>query len=87
MGDGDMTPGEMGRAITRIEDSLKSLTQTVQTAIVPISFHGEQIKQITERHEELAKEVKEVTRTSNRIAGGGALLAVLAGLLPWPWKH
>jgi len=54
---------------------------------VMIAVHTNQISQLGGDLKEVEAEVKVTTANANRIAGAGAVLAIVAGLIPWPWKR
>lgn len=93
----DVSIGEIARAVKRLETEFAShrtesrsrfheLTNVMNTALAPISVHTIQIESQQKSIGRLDDDVKAVTKDANRIAGAGAILAVLAGLIPWPWK-
>lgn len=61
-------------------DRLETLTATVATHTTLLAVHEKSI-------DENCEDIKDVTKTANRVSGMGALLAILVGLLPLPWKH
>lgn len=90
--------GEIGRAVERIERALElhknesrnrfhELANSMNTALGPMSAHAIQIDNQQRALARLDDEVKAVTKDANRIAGAGTILAILVGLIPWPWKH
>lgn len=94
----DLSLGEIGRSVTRIEAALvelraevrqrhHTLANSLTVAVAPISVHTIQIESQQKNLERLDEEVKDVTKQANIISGAGAVLAVIAGLIPWPWKH
>ena len=82
----DMTPAEIGRSLTRIEAAVTSLSAQMQSALSPIGVHGKAIENLERRADDVEDDVKTVTKDANRIAGAGAILAILAGIVPWPWR-
>jgi archaellum component FlaC len=71
-----------------------ALREVINVQLGPISAHTIQIEsqqKAIERLDDdmnaLALDVKAVTKDANRIAGAGAILAVLAGVVPWPWRR
>ena len=94
----DLTLGEIGRALVRIEASVSDLradvqqrshklTGELQLALGPIAAHGIQIEHQQKAIEILDRKIDDVTASANKIAGAGAILAFLSSLAPWPWKR
>lgn len=83
----ELTLGEVARSVKRIESAVDGLSRQMQTALGPVSVHTAQIDAIESDMKEMRGEVRDVTATANKVAGVGAVLAVLAGLIPWPWRH
>lgn len=88
----DLTPGEIGRSVARIETALEALREDVKTrhhalndrlnmVLGPISTHTIQIDSQQRAIDRLDLEMKAVTRQSNLAAGVGATVAILASLL------
>lgn len=91
------TIGEIGRGMERLERAFEELTAEVRerhhiianrvdSVVVPVSTLQLRMTSAENNLLRLDTEVKAVTRDANRIAGAGALMAILAGIIPWPWK-
>jgi hypothetical protein len=66
--------------IDRRFERLETLTGIVASHTTLLAVHEKDI-------DENSEDIKTVTQTANRVSGMGALLAILVGLLPLPWKH
>lgn len=89
--------GEIGRSMKRLEVAFAAhqtesrarfheLANKINDALAPISVHGVQIESQQQAIGRLDTDMKAVTKDANRIAGAGAILAIIAGIIPWPWK-
>jgi phage host-nuclease inhibitor protein Gam len=95
----DITIGEIARSVQRIEASIATLQADVQArhhalnnklndTFAPIvNRHTVQIENQQKNLDRLNDDMDDVTKQANRIAGAGAILAVVVGLIPWPWKR
>lgn len=90
----EMTPGEMGRSLARIETNIASLSNQMLGAIAPVS----EMKVKVERCQDdinglgtkltiLNEKVDAVKTRADRASGGVALLAFLSGFLSWLLRH
>lgn len=94
----EMQPGEIQRTLARIEGSVESLrvevrdrhhelANQVNDKLGPISAHGVRIDALERKYDALDGRVDGISTQANKIAGAGALLAVLAGMFSGWWKH
>lgn len=89
----DLTIGEIGRSVARIEATVTHLSNSMQTAIAPVTelkvrvdrCH-EDINGLGAKIEVVNVKVDAVKARADRAAGAAALLAVLSSFVPWPWK-
>lgn len=90
----ELTIGEIGRSVARIELSVTNLANQVQTALAPVS----ELKVKVERCQadinglgakltDVDEKVEAVKARADRAAGGAAMLAFLSGFVSWLWKH
>lgn len=87
MNDNDVTLGEIGRAVKRIEAQLATLTKDVSDALVTASTLNLRMKTAETDIERIDGDVKAVSTQAARISGAVGLLAFISSLVPWPWKH
>jgi hypothetical protein len=89
----DLTIGEIGRSVSRIESALTHLSGQVQMSIAPVS----ELKVRVERAETdingigtklvtLDDKIDAVKTRVNIASGGLSVLAFLSSMIPWPWK-
>lgn len=90
----ELTIGEIGRSVARIELSVTNLANQVQTALAPVS----ELKVKVERCEadingigtkltDLDEKFDALKSRADRASGGAALLAFASGFLSWFWRH
>lgn len=83
----DLTLGEIGRSVTRIESAVRDLTNQVQAGIGPVSELRVRVTNVEDDIDALGKKVEDMKTRSDRLIGGIGLLAFLSSLVPWPWKR
>lgn len=79
----EITLGEIARAVRRIEEQLVRLDEKIE----PVGGLRVRMDNAERNLVRLDAEMAEVTKQANRIAGAGALLAILVSLMPLPWKR
>lgn len=75
---------------TRSEDNFKRIDarfDKIETVALTVASHATSIEVHRSAIDEIRTDVKDVTKKSAFVSGVGALLAILVGLLPLPWKH
>lgn len=80
MADQDITLGEIGRSIDRIETAVKNLAVQMQTVALLTSAHDIKLVTEKERVDDLEKKVDSLSTRAAYISGG---VAGIAGLINW----
>jgi chromosome segregation ATPase len=101
----DITIGEIGRAVARMEQAfaesreshhrqiqatnhaLGELSKKMDTYIGPVAVLEKQAASAEQAIERLDGEMKAVSAQAARVSAAGSLLAFIAALIPWSWKH
>lgn len=94
----EFSRGEIQRSLARLEQSMSELRAEVRdrhhklsgevaSVIGPMSTLKVQMSNAEINLVRLDDEVRDVTKQASRISGIGAVLAIFAGIAPWPWKH
>lgn len=90
----DLTIGEIGRSVSRIEATVTHLAGQMQTAIAPVSELKVRVDRCEEdinglgvKIDDVNTKIDAVKTRADRAAGGIAILAFVAGLIPWPWRR
>lgn len=91
---GELTLGEIGRSVSRIELAMAHLSNQMQMSIAPVSELKVRVERceadingIGSKMTAISDKVDAVKTRADRAAGGVAVLAFLAGMIPWPWKR
>lgn len=98
MTDKDVTLGEIGRAVDRIEaqvgelraevrDRHHKMANDVNEVAVRASTLNIRMENAETNLERIDGEVKAVSTQAARISGAVGLIAFISTLIPWPWKH
>ena len=60
---------------------------TLRESMSAVAVHQALINNLSTDMKEVKSDLKQVTSGANKIAGAGAVLAVISGMIPWPWKR
>lgn len=93
----DLTLGEIGRSVTRIETAVRELANQVQSGISPVTELKVRMEiaeadinklgaKVKNDIDQLDVKVDDIKTRSDRMIGAIGLLTFLASLIPWPWK-
>lgn len=77
----DITLGEIGRSVDRIEATVNNLALQVQAVVGLTTAHSVKLDVETRRSDELEKKVESLAARSAYISGGIAALATVANYL------
>lgn len=90
----EMTPGEMGRSLARIESNIANLSNQMLGAIAPVAelkvkveSCREDINGLGSKLTILNDKVDAVKARADKASGAAALLAFLSGFLSWLVRH
>lgn len=92
-----LSSGETGRSLARIERAIEALAievrerhhamgNKVDAYIGPVAVLKEQTARMSAQLDEHDASITAVKIQAGKVSFAGALLAIVAALIPWPWK-
>lgn len=89
----EITLGEVGRRLASLETAVHALSGQMQVALGPLGemrvrldIQERDLNGLGEKITDMEERIEAVQRRADLQAGGIAVAAFIATLIPWPWK-